>query len=106
MKMMGRFCFWLIPDFDFAGHNVLLEITGPPYAEEREHAFFAQHGVGLDHICYVAADVDQGWQRLIAAGAKKLSEPYDAYGSRLAWVKDLAGNDIELISPVPEGYFE
>lgn len=66
----------------------------------------ADHGLDLDlgkpgrgmEIVLWTDDTDKAYARLIAAGARALSEPHDWLGSlRVAWVADLDENPIELV---------
>jgi catechol 2,3-dioxygenase-like lactoylglutathione lyase family enzyme len=66
----------------------------------------ADHGLGLDlsdpgrgmEIVLWTDDTDAAFARLVAAGARVLSEPHDWLGSlRVAWVADLDDNPIELV---------
>jgi catechol 2,3-dioxygenase-like lactoylglutathione lyase family enzyme len=65
----------------------------------------ADHGLDLDltkpgrgmEILLWTDDTDAAFARLVAAGARALSEPHDWLGYlRLAWVADPDGNPIEL----------
>ncbi len=65
----------------------------------------ADHGLDLDlsrpgrgmEILLWTDDTDTAFARLVAAGARMLSEPHDWLGDlRLAWVADPDGNPIEL----------
>ena len=102
----GAFLFLADPFVDFESHHSFLEITGPPWGEQREHDHFTNHGPSIDHICYTSTDVDAAWQQLLDAGATNVTAPYDAWGTRLAWVKDLAGRDIEIMLPPSKDDFD
>jgi catechol 2,3-dioxygenase-like lactoylglutathione lyase family enzyme len=65
----------------------------------------ADHGLDLElsrpgrgmEILLWTDDTDAAFARLVAAGARMLSEPHDWLGDlRLAWVADPDGNPIEL----------
>jgi len=87
--------------FDPETHNFTLEIVGPPGLEPREQAMLEKHGACLDHLCYAAEDVQSAWQATLARGAPNAAAPVQAYGTRLAWVKDADGNDVEIMNPYP-----
>ncbi|MET7748119.1 VOC family protein [Micromonospora sp. NPDC005367] len=66
----------------------------------------ADHGLGIDlagsgrgmEIALWTHDTDGAFARLVAAGARVLSEPHDWLGTlRVAWVADLDDNPIELV---------
>jgi catechol 2,3-dioxygenase-like lactoylglutathione lyase family enzyme len=47
--------------------------------------------------------VDEGYRKLTAAGYTGRQEPYDAFfGARYAVVRDPAGNDVGLMSPIDQ----
>ena len=102
----GAFLFLADAFVDFAEHNLLLELTGPPWGEQREADHFDRNGPSVDHICYTTPDVDAAWRQLIDAGASDVTAPYDAWGTRIAWVKDLVGKDIELMLPIDKDAFD
>jgi glyoxylase I family protein len=58
---------------------------------------------GYGHVCFVVADLDSTFQRLLELGARAVFEPRPSPedGVRMAWVHDPEGNLIELISPPP-----
>jgi len=111
----GGFLFMIDEHFDYARHNFMLEVIGPPRArvehatallEPREHEILSKHGSCLDHFCFVADDVPAAHAELVARGAPSEASPYRDYGSWIAWLKDPSGNDIELMSPIPESVIE
>jgi catechol 2,3-dioxygenase-like lactoylglutathione lyase family enzyme len=66
----------------------------------------ADHGLDLDlsqpgrgmEIVLWTDDADAAFARLVAAGARRLSDPHDWLGDlRVAWVADPDGNPIELV---------
>ena len=66
----------------------------------------ADHGLELDlaapgrgiEIAVWTDDADEAFTRLVAAGARPLSEPHDWLDSlRVAWVADLDDNPVELV---------
>ncbi|MEU6203395.1 VOC family protein [Micromonospora musae] len=72
----------------------------------------ADHGLDLDlaipgrgmEIAVWTDDTDAAFARLVAAGARVLSEPHDWLGTlRVAWVADLDDNPIELVQRRPVG---
>jgi len=98
----GAFTFLVDPFFNFQSHNFMLEIIGPPFAEEREHDFHRKTGAGIDHLAYISDNLHASWQKTLDSGAENMMDPYDAYGATIAWIKDADGNDIELMTPIPE----
>jgi catechol 2,3-dioxygenase-like lactoylglutathione lyase family enzyme len=80
---------------------VTLEIMGPEAEYEREQAFLAEHGPGLDHTCYVVDDVDVAHADLVARGVEFPYPPEDAGTNRLAFFKDPSGVDVELMLSIP-----
>jgi catechol 2,3-dioxygenase-like lactoylglutathione lyase family enzyme len=66
----------------------------------------ADHGLELDltkpgrgiELAFWTDDANAAFSRLVAAGARPLSEPHDWLGSlRVAWVADPDDNPIELV---------
>jgi catechol 2,3-dioxygenase-like lactoylglutathione lyase family enzyme len=66
----------------------------------------ADHGLDLDlskpgrgmEIALWTDDTDEAFARLVAAGARVLSEPHDWLGNlRVAWVADPDNNPVELV---------
>ena len=80
---------------------VTLEIMGPEAKWEREQTFLAEHGPGLDHLCFVVEDVDVAYQDLVARGVGFDYPPEDAGTNRLAFFQDPNGVDIELMLSIP-----
>jgi catechol 2,3-dioxygenase-like lactoylglutathione lyase family enzyme len=78
-----------------------LELMGPPGLWEREQAFLAKHGPGLDHLCFDVDDVDEAYEDLVSKGVKFDVEPMDYEGNRIAFFKDPNGVDIEIMLPIP-----
>lgn len=78
-----------------------LELMGPPGLTEREHAFLAKHGPGIDHLCFDVDDVDQAYEDLVSKGVIFDIEPMDYEGNRIAFFKDPNGVDIEIMLPIP-----
>jgi lactoylglutathione lyase len=78
-----------------------LEIMGPEAEYEREQAFLAEHGPGLDHLCFVVEDVDAAYRDLLARGVKFPYPPEDSEFNRLAFFKDPNGVDVELMLSIP-----
>jgi lactoylglutathione lyase len=58
---------------------------------------------GYGHVCFVVADLDATYDRLLGLGAGGVFDPRPAPedGVRMAWVHDPEGNLIELITPPP-----
>ena len=88
-------------DYVFLADNVNprlspFEIIGD-IVEERETEFLEKHGPGLDHICFQVDDLQAVYESLVAAGVEFHIPPYDAYGSLIAWCKDPAGVEVELL---------
>jgi glyoxylase I family protein len=80
---------------------VTLEIMGPEWEGEREQTFLAEHGPGLDHICFVVDDVDIAYEDLTAKGVEFHIPPEDSGTNRLAFFKDPNGVDVELMMSIP-----
>jgi len=80
---------------------VTLEIMGDEAEWEREQAFLAKHGPGLDHLCFVVEDVDVAYRDLASRGVDFPYPPEDFETNRLAFFKDPSGVDVELMLPVP-----
>jgi catechol 2,3-dioxygenase-like lactoylglutathione lyase family enzyme len=78
-----------------------LELMGPPDLTEREHAFLAKHGPGIDHLCFDVDDVDKAYEDLVSKGVIFDIEPMDYEGNRIAFFKDPNGVDIEIMLPIP-----
>lgn len=83
-----------------------LELMGPPGLMEREQAFLARHGPGIDHLCFDVDDVDEAYEDLVAKGVKFELEPLDYEGNRIAFFKDPNGVDIEIMLPIPRDQLE
>ncbi len=59
------------------------------------------HRIGLAFLCDTAAEVDETYARLIAAGHESHVEPFDAFwGQRYATVMDPSGNPVDLFAPL------
>jgi lactoylglutathione lyase len=58
---------------------------------------------GYGHVCFVVADLDETYGRVLRLGADAVFDPRPAPedGVRMAWVHDPEGNLIELITPPP-----
>jgi lactoylglutathione lyase len=58
---------------------------------------------GYGHVCFVVADLDETYVRLLGLGAGAVFQPRPSPedGVRMAWVHDPEGNLIELITPPP-----
>jgi catechol 2,3-dioxygenase-like lactoylglutathione lyase family enzyme len=78
-----------------------LEIMGPEAPWDREQTFLAEHGPGLDHICFVVDDVDAAHDDLRSKGVEFFQEPEDMGSNRLAWFYDPNGVQVELMLPIP-----
>ena len=59
---------------------------------------------GYSHVCFLVADLDAAYGRLVAHGAAGLWEPRESVepGMRIAFAADPDGNLIELTSPASE----
>jgi catechol 2,3-dioxygenase-like lactoylglutathione lyase family enzyme len=82
-----------------------LELDGFKVGFAAASSAAADHGLEVDldklgrgmEILLWTDDTDAAFARLVAAGARPLSEPHDWLGTlRLAWVADPDGNPIEL----------
>lgn len=61
------------------------------------------HRISLAFKCDSPAEVDEVYQRLIAAGARSAAEPWDAvWGQRYAMIQDPDGNHLDIFAPIPE----
>lgn len=57
------------------------------------------HQIGLAFLCDSPAEVDATYERLVAGGASRHKEPWDAFwGQRYAQVKDPDGNVVDLFA--------
>ncbi len=100
----GGFVFLVDPFYDGKKHGFLLEIIGPPELEEREEDILKAHGPFFDHICYEARSVSGAFQEAVDKGAKKFMTPYEGFGAQIAWLKDMDGNDVEILDPFAKEY--
>jgi catechol 2,3-dioxygenase-like lactoylglutathione lyase family enzyme len=55
-------------------------------------------GVGINHLAFQVADVDQVFQQLAGMGVRVLTAPADYQNVRVAFVADPDGNVLELIA--------
>ena len=88
-------------DFIFMSDNVNLsvspfEIIGKT-AERREDLFLERHGPGLDHICFIVDNLDEVCEDLSSSGVSFYIPMYEFNGSFIAWCKDPAGVELELL---------
>lgn len=84
---------------------VTLEIMGPEADWEREQAFLNEHGPGIDHLCFVVADVDAAHQTLRSRDVYFNYPPEDMDTNRVAFFKDPNQVDVELMMAIPRGRF-
>lgn len=107
----GGFIFMVDEGFDYRTHNFMVEVIGPPRGvvshatallEPREQKILEKHGACLDHLCFVADNVPVTHRDFVGRGVVSATNPYRDYGSWISWLKDFDGNDIELLSPIPE----
>ena len=77
-----------------------------PYLEPREVVMLDKHGACYDHLAYTAPDVEGTWKQVVERGAKNMDEPVSDYGLQISWVNDQDGNDVEIMSPIPDEYIE
>jgi catechol 2,3-dioxygenase-like lactoylglutathione lyase family enzyme len=86
--------------------HVELELDGFTLGIAAVTSVAADHGLNLDlskpgrgmEIALWSDDTDASFARLVAAGARALSEPHDWLGNlRVAWVADLDDNPIQLV---------
>jgi catechol 2,3-dioxygenase-like lactoylglutathione lyase family enzyme len=91
---------------DGAPTHVELELDGFKVGIASVSSAVADHGLELDlakpgrgmEVVLWTEDADATFARLVAAGARALSEPHDWLESlRVAWVADPDGNPIELV---------
>ncbi|MEO8580937.1 MAG: VOC family protein [Gemmatimonadales bacterium] len=63
----------------------------------------AGHPIGLAFLCSSPADVDETYDRVVAAGHHGKTAPWDAFwGQRYATVLDPDGNQVDLFAPLGE----
>jgi catechol 2,3-dioxygenase-like lactoylglutathione lyase family enzyme len=101
-KEDGGLIFMIGKAYDHWKNNFMLEIVGPPDLEAREVELLNQRGACYDHLCYIAKDVKKSWQMVIQKGGENASVPTRYNGTWMAWVKDIDGNDIEIMQPIPK----
>lgn len=98
----GGFIFLINPGYSHETNSLMLEIIGPPDLEAREVVMLERHGACYDHFGYVAGDVEKAWKLSLTRGAKEMAAPVEDYGVQMAWVNDADGNDVEIMSPIPD----
>jgi catechol 2,3-dioxygenase-like lactoylglutathione lyase family enzyme len=101
-KEDGGLIFMIDEAYDHWKNNFMLEIVGPPDLEPREVELLNQRGACYDHLCYIAKDVKKSWQMVIQKGGKNAGVPTRYHGTWMAWVKDINGNDLEIMQPIPK----
>jgi uncharacterized glyoxalase superfamily protein PhnB len=73
----------------------LMQKLDPEWEEPRGHR------MALAFECESPADVDATYARVIEAGFRGKTEPYDAFwGQRYATVRDPDGNGVDLFAPL------
>ena len=77
----------------------LVEVLGPPGLWEREEAFLARRGPGIDHVSFLVDDVDAAYKALVAKGVPFEIEPTDFGTNRVAFFKDPNGLYVEIEIP-------
>jgi catechol 2,3-dioxygenase-like lactoylglutathione lyase family enzyme len=85
--------------------SVTLELMGPEAQWEREQAFLKDHGPGIDHLCYVVADVDVAYRILRSRDVYFNYPPEDMDTNRVAFFKDPNQVDVELMMAIPRSRF-
>lgn len=116
IEKTGGFVFMADPYLDSNAHTILFEIMGGPNPikavpdriikrYEREELFEQEYGYALDHICTVCDDVKGAYEKSIRAGGQEYIEPEEALGACIAWIKDVNGNDVEVMDPVGEDFY-
>lgn len=83
-----------------------LEIMGPEATWDREQTFLAEHGPGLDHLCFVVDDVEAAHEELVSKGVEFFAEPEKTNGNCLAWFLDPNGVQVELMLPIPRSQLD
>lgn len=59
------------------------------------------HAIGLAFLCSSPTEVDETYDRVIAAGHRGKTAPWDAFwGQRYATVLDPDGNQVDLFAPL------
>jgi catechol 2,3-dioxygenase-like lactoylglutathione lyase family enzyme len=84
---------------------VTLEIMGSEAEWEREQTFLRDHGPGIDHLCFVVADVDAAYQTLRSRDVPFNYPPEDMDTNRVAFFKDPNQVDVELMMAIPRAHF-
>lgn len=92
-------------------NGMLLEVVGD-LSEEGEPTYFQGHaarqiladiGPCFDHIALEVEDIEAACAALKQAGVQLDAEPYEFAGFiRMAWLRDPAGNPVELIQYLRE----
>ena len=84
---------------DFEAHGITLGFLTLAMAQQADPNFQTPVGqsMNLQFSCNSAAEVDQVYQKLVAAGHESYAEPWDAFwGQRFARVKDPDGRIVNL----------
>lgn len=98
----GGSVFLVDPSYDYRESDFLLQIVGPPHLEPREEVLLEKRGACLDHMGFVADDLQGAWDAAITRGAKHVTEPIFYLIGNLAWFVDPDGIDVEIMNPFPE----
>jgi len=77
----------------------MMEVLGPPGLWEREEAFLARRGPGIDHVSFLVDDVDAAYAAMVAKGIPFEIEPTDFGTNRVAFFKDPNGLYVEIEIP-------
>lgn len=77
----------------------MIEVLGPPGLWEREEAFLARRGPGIDHASFLVDDVDAAYRAMVEKGVKFEIEPVDFGTNRVAFFKDPNGLYVEIEIP-------
>ena len=77
----------------------MIEVFGPPGLWEREEAFLARRGPGIDHVSFLVDDVDAAYKAMVSKGIQFEIEPVDFGTNRVAFFKDPNGLYVEIEIP-------
>ena len=88
-------------DYSFYADNLNpaicpFEIIGKSF-DEREAKFLRKYGPGLDHICFMVEDLQAVFEKMSVGGVKFHVPPYQYESFMIAWCRDPAGVEVELL---------
>ncbi len=64
------------------GRAFQIQLEAPPYQFKYEQDWYAKHGNGYNHICWIVSDARKAFEQLQADGATVMQEfqPFPPYG--------------------------